>query len=71
MDPVTARIEALEFMAAFGLLAYAGDYHGSGWDQDRLAQFLVEQANAKGVTVPTGEAWDAVLHIIEATAKLR
>jgi len=32
MDPVTARIEALEFMAAFGLLAYASDYRGSGWD---------------------------------------
>ena len=26
MDQIAARVEALEFMAAFGLLAYASDY---------------------------------------------
>jgi hypothetical protein len=50
----------MEFAAALGVFVYAGAIQGSGWNRSRLAQIVCELAAERGVTLPTGGAWEAV-----------
>jgi hypothetical protein len=59
-----ARLEALEFAAALGLLSHANGWYDSSWSAENLLEKLQERAEPRGVKLPAGEGRVALQHIV-------
>lgn len=70
-EEIAARLSAVEFAAALGLLSYAHYFWASAWNEETLAERLEAMAAANGIPFPTGAAREALLRIIRTTATMR
>lgn len=70
-DEIAARLEALEFATALGLLSFARHFWASAWNEEALPGKLEALASANGISFPTGAAREALLRIIHTTANMR